>query len=903
MPPFPHSAEATQVVIESTSADAPGWMALNGCTIEATARYSIPTPKTVNPAIAVQASCPRDALPRLPGAPGLVRVRAPLYASAKSDDQGDATTSEGYAQTMARDWHADGVTGKHVTVGILDVGYSGWEELQGTELPSDVATDFTLGSADSSAHGTAVAEIVHDFAPDASLILASFTTDVEFASALRALVDAGANVVNGSVGFDNVWPADGTSLMSQAVDAARDAGVIYVAAAGNENDKYAIGPLTAGVGNVALLNRRWGQRVALGGNLASVRLRWDEAFGAAAVDLDLALHDANGVCGQSANPQDGDGDPVESVSTMDCLGDEAGQVYAVVTRRHPQQEVGGLIAWMYGSYGVDEFDRAGANNLTLPADADGAFSVGAWDADGAVPAWSSRGPTDDGRAKPDLVGPSGVTTASQAGDLFSGTSASAAHASGLAALWLDATHRWGEPEAFRVWAAEQAIDVTPAGVDLASGAGGLHADELPERVGCGCSTRPGVAPTLVAIVGPLAWLVRRRARHYNVRMRPGRAAFHPMLLLLLAGCADRAPYGFIVIVTGRVVDNDGVGIGGATVTLGSSPIGNPEFEEVAVSQADPDGNWTLPFFGTELVGGELRALYDAPGRTQAWARYVLNLRSPSIAALDPGPVQTWESTSRRLPTMELADEAATAHGEGVVVSILGEHITGATVEMRRGWNAASKDPVGAAATTDSTGAFSFDGAPGWWTATVQPGATWGESRFGVFLRSGETESTVGVVPSVPPPWLSAALTWSSPTDLDLHLMAPQKGTNGATEYHVWSGDPRHPENDVAEAEAELVRADSDPNGPESLVVQSAPDTGEIRLSALDNTDIDDPNATQLGLGQAQLNVWIEGQEPTFYTGSPGEVATLWRPVEVEGGVQYQVETYSIGAQPTDDEAF
>lgn len=425
-----------------------------------------------------------------------------------------AVVSEGYAQTMARDWHAEGITGKRVTVGILDVGYSGWEDLLGTELPSKVATDFALGSSDSTDHGTSVAEIVHDFAPDADLVLASFSTDVEFASALQSLVDAGVDVVNGSIGFDNVWAADGSSLMSQAVDAARDAGVIYVAAAGNENDKYAIGPLSAGLGDVALLNRRWGQRVALGGNLASVRLRWSEPFGAAGVDLDLVLQDAHGVCGQSSNLQDGTGDPVEWVSTMDCFGDEADEVYAVVTRQDPLQQVEGLTAWVYGSHGVDELDRAGTNNLTLPADADGAFSVGAWDADGVIPVWSSRGPTDDGRAKPDLVAPTGVSTASQGDDPFSGTSASAPHASGLAALWLDATHRWGDPEGFRAWATGQAVDVEPDGVDSASGAGGLHADEIPERVRCGCAAGPSGEAAPVAIIGGalFAGLWRRRRR-------------------------------------------------------------------------------------------------------------------------------------------------------------------------------------------------------------------------------------------------------------------------------------------------------------------------------------------------------------------------------------------------------
>jgi subtilisin family serine protease len=52
-----------------------------------------------------------------------------------------------------------------------------------------------------------------------------------------------------------------------------------------------------------------------------------------------------------------------------------------------------------------------------------------------VEGYSSRGPTSDGRAKPDVAGPDKVSTATYGGE-FPGTSAATPHVAGAAALIL-----------------------------------------------------------------------------------------------------------------------------------------------------------------------------------------------------------------------------------------------------------------------------------------------------------------------------------------------------------------------------------------------------------------------------------------------------------------------------------
>lgn len=163
-----------------------------------------------------------------------------------------AIVSQGDEQLHAAEARSDfGVDGNGVTVGILSDSFDRAEEVAthaaedvssgdlpgtgnpcGFTAPVDVLEDFSSQATD---EGRAMAQIVHDLAPGASLDFATaFPTEFAFAENIRALARAGAKVIVDDVSFlEEPFFQEGPA--ADAVGEVTADGVAYFTAAGNNN--------------------------------------------------------------------------------------------------------------------------------------------------------------------------------------------------------------------------------------------------------------------------------------------------------------------------------------------------------------------------------------------------------------------------------------------------------------------------------------------------------------------------------------------------------------------------------------------------------------------------------------------------------------------------------------------
>ena len=200
-----------------------------------------------------------------------------------------------------------------------------------------------------------------------------------------------------------------------------------------------------------------------------VQLRWDGDWSAEATDLDLHLFDATGnPLAQSLNPQEGRNGNTPYEIAFPATDDQA---YIQITGR-----TGNLPRWiqivLWNGSIVGSTEGGSTNNPAESANS-GMLTVGAthWDNTEAIEEYSSRGPTPDGRIKPDLVGVAcGETALFGAGNAFCGTSQAAPHIAGLAAL---VRQRFPElsPQDVRQYLMSHAEDRGAAGPDNNWGAG------------------------------------------------------------------------------------------------------------------------------------------------------------------------------------------------------------------------------------------------------------------------------------------------------------------------------------------------------------------------------------------------------------------------------------------------
>ena len=408
---------------------------------------------------------------------------------------GNLIPGEGVEVIGADVWHQAGFDGSGLRIGILALGFANYESLLGEELPDQVTIQTFGWYEEEEVHGTACAEIIHEVAPGAELILAWYDgSDAAMGEAVDWLLSQGVNIISHSAS-GLIGPRDGTEWDAQLVDTLASQGVLWVNSSGNEALSHYRGLFTDEDGD-SLHEFAPGDELLPLYNYGHIQvaLIWEDDWERAALDYELFLYDADGnELASSQDTQSGElgQEPVEWIE-YDANGET---VYAVVSAYDAERTVT-LDIFVNGA---DVGYPLPAYSVCPPADAVGSLTVGAvnWD-DDTLADYSSQGPTADGRLKPEISAPTGVSGATYGRHEFHGTSSSCPHVAAAAALVWQAYPQFSRQELVE-FLTTQAIDLGPSGPDTGYGYGRLR---LPSPPASAPSPRPTATP-FPATGGPI----------------------------------------------------------------------------------------------------------------------------------------------------------------------------------------------------------------------------------------------------------------------------------------------------------------------------------------------------------------------------------------------------------------
>ncbi len=461
----------------------------------------------------LQIRMPVSSLASMSQREGVQTVRLPLRPVVA-----DEITGKGVAEIGATEWHQAGMTGAGARIAVFDLGFEGYESLLGSELPQSVTVHSCREDGDLSGegepHGTAVAEIVHEVAPDASLFLANFDTEVGFANCIAWFVEQDIDIVNMAVGFFASGPGDGTGVINEMIDEATSNGLLWVNSAGNEAGSHWQGPWSDPDAD-DFLNffdvDETNYVDAREGDFITILLKWDDPFGMSCNDYDLYLFEPSvtTIVAGSEDFQD------FCFSDLESIPVEGFSYQVPVTGRY-HIAVASFFSDGLANFHLYSFNQgcpvlqycSASSSLVEPADHPDVLTVGAvpWNDTDQVEAFSSQGPTEDGRIKPDLVAPDGVSNVTFGS--FFGTSASVAHAAGAAALVTQWHPEWDRQQ-IKEFLLSLAIDIDEPGPDNVSGTGLLNLG-MPKPTPTPTNTptatpspTPTVTPTPTATATPL----------------------------------------------------------------------------------------------------------------------------------------------------------------------------------------------------------------------------------------------------------------------------------------------------------------------------------------------------------------------------------------------------------------
>lgn len=342
------------------------------------------------------------------------------------------------------------VTGKGIRIGIISDGVDSLDKVRlAGELPEQVSI---LNNDIGGDEGTAMLEIVHDIAPDASLYFHDRgSSQIEFVQAMDRLINEGCQIICDDITYVEPFFEDGY-IARNIRDRVLSYGILYITSAGNFAREHYQAPFNGYMDH----GYAWHDFQSTNGSrdlkftapahsAGHIVLQWDDPFSRSSNNYDLFVYnDQMREIGRSVKIQDGDDDPMEYCRFVND-GDSIRDYYLRVVQAGGDNRTIEIYVLPLGGNPVTVDPFVPEDSMFGQQAVSEALSIGA-----VVPhpplsipePYSSRGPVTikfpdpELRQKPEMSAPDQVMVSMGEADSFSfsGTSASAPHIAGLAGL-------------------------------------------------------------------------------------------------------------------------------------------------------------------------------------------------------------------------------------------------------------------------------------------------------------------------------------------------------------------------------------------------------------------------------------------------------------------------------------
>ena len=400
----------------------------------------------------------------------VTKVSAPSYAISYKG----SVTTEGDQILRGNELRELGITGKGVKVGILSDGSNNWQDAVATgDLPAQITRYGTCSIAATSAdpencisglsgtcnEGTAMAEIIHDIAPEAELAIASVSSSLEFIQRAEQLANEfKADIIVDDLGFlGEPYYLDGD--IAQALDNLPES-VLLVSSAGNNAVRHYEDRLDFRQISGATIpgyhdfhpqknDDPFHGFIVPGGTGTRIIMQWHEptrAYDNSANDHSIQIYSPDDFLGETTFDNRGSFAFETACVYNPSSNDEVR--FLVIPQPSSYRSINGDFTLFFLGSGAMEYPTA-RGSIIGHAALERVLTVGSINADDPgnddITFYSSQGPSKvyapgsaqfELRQKPDVTAIDGVSVsgAGRFSTKFFGTSAAAPHAAGVAAL-------------------------------------------------------------------------------------------------------------------------------------------------------------------------------------------------------------------------------------------------------------------------------------------------------------------------------------------------------------------------------------------------------------------------------------------------------------------------------------